>query len=38
MTFSVYKIDKEKYYVQYDNNLMYILKNDIKEEKEVIMS
>lgn len=36
MTFSVYKIDKEKYYVQYDNNLMYILKNDIKEEKEVI--
>ena len=35
MTFPIYKIDKDKYYVQYDNNLMYILKDDIKEEKEV---
>lgn len=30
-TFPVYIIDGDKYYVEYDNTLMYILKEDIKE-------
>ena len=30
-TFPVYIIDGDKYYVEYDNKLMYILKEDIKE-------
>lgn len=30
-TFPVYIIDGDKYYVEYDNQLMYVLKEDIKE-------
>ena len=34
-SFPVYIIDNDKYYVEYDGELMYILKEDIKEIKEV---
>jgi len=30
-TFPIYIIDGDKYYVEYDNQLMYVLKEDIKE-------
>ncbi len=34
-TFPIYMIDNDKYYIEYDGNLMYVLKDDIKEIKDV---